>query len=167
MSQTSPAGSADPAGTPLPTTPLLTDEPEPEPERVDVSAADAATVVTEMARRFQSGDVEGAFTLMYPEIRVQQPESLPHGGWHEGPAGMAAMNAEAGRHWDRTITNPLVFGDATRAVQLTTQTWTAKATGRSATVDVIEVFTVLGGTIREIRVFQQDTHLLLSLLTAQ
>jgi hypothetical protein len=138
--------------------------PSVQPERLDVSEAAAATVVTEMGRRFQSGDVQGASALMYPEIRVNQPESLPPGGWHEGPAGMAAMNAVASRHWDRAIVNPLVFGDATRAVQLTTQTWTAKETGRSATVDVVEVFTVVGGTIREIRVFQQDTYLLLSLL---
>jgi hypothetical protein len=51
-----------------------------------------------------------------------------------------------------------------RAVQLTTQTWTAKAGGRSTTVDVVELFTVADGLVREIRVFQQDTHLLLATL---
>jgi hypothetical protein len=49
-------------------------------------------------------------------------------------------------------------------VQLTTQTWTSKATGRAATVDVAEFFAVSEGTIREIRVFQQDTALLLATL---
>jgi ketosteroid isomerase-like protein len=125
---------------------------------------EAVAVINEMARRFQSGDVAGAFGLMHPEIRVQQPESLPHGGWHTGQAGMAAMNAEAGQHWDRAIVSPLVFGQGGKAVQVTTQTWTAKTTGRSATVDVVELFTVADGTIREIRVFQQDVHLLLSTL---
>jgi uncharacterized protein len=51
-----------------------------------------------------------------------------------------------------------------RAVQVTTQTWTAKSTGRSATVDVAELFVVTDGLISEIRVFQQDTHALLATL---
>ncbi|MBL7496799.1 nuclear transport factor 2 family protein [Frankia sp. CNm7] len=131
------------------------------------AASDAVAVVNEMARRFQSGDHEGARALMHPDIRVQQPASLPHGGWHTGAAGLAAMNVEAARHWDRAITNPVVFGEGARAVQITTQVWTAKATGRSASVDVIEAFAVADGQIVEIRVFQQDTHLLLGLLAAE
>jgi ketosteroid isomerase-like protein len=128
---------------------------------------DALGVVTEMARRFQSGDVDGARALMHPEIRVQQPSSLPHGGWHVGQAGMAAMNSEAGRHWSRAITNPRLVGTGATAVQVTTQIWTSVATGRAATVDVVELFTVEDGAIVEIRVFQQDTHLLLSLLGSE
>jgi hypothetical protein len=49
-------------------------------------------------------------------------------------------------------------------VQVTTQTWTARATGRSATVDVVELFSFRDGLVSEIRVFQQDTHLLLATL---
>jgi len=49
-------------------------------------------------------------------------------------------------------------------VQVTTQTWTARASGRSATVDVVELFSISGGLVSEIRVFQQDTHLLLETL---
>jgi hypothetical protein len=47
---------------------------------------------------------------------------------------------------------------------VTTQTWTAKATGRSATVDVVELFEIADGRVRQIRVFQQDTHALLATL---
>ena len=56
---------------------------------------------------------------------------------------------------------------AASAVQVTTQTWTAKQTGRSATVDVVELFSVADGLISEIRVFQQDTHLLLNTLRTE
>ena len=49
-------------------------------------------------------------------------------------------------------------------MQVTTQTWTARASGRSATVDVVELFSISGGLVSEIRVFQQDTHLLLETL---
>jgi hypothetical protein len=50
-------------------------------------------------------------------------------------------------------------------VQITTQTWLSTQTGRSATVDVVELFSFADGLIREIRVFQQDTHLLLGTLS--
>jgi len=69
-----------------------------------------------------------------------------------------------GRHWTRTISAPRVLGCGDTVVQVTTQTWTAKATGRAATVDVVELFSFRDGTVSQIRVFQQDTHLLLGTL---
>ena len=121
-------------------------------------------LVEEMGRRFAAGDVDGAFALLHDDFRIQQPGSLPHGGWHEGRDGMVAMGAEFARHWDRTISPPTVDAWGDGVVQLTTQTWTGKATGRSATVDVVELLRVADGRIAEIRVFQQDTHLLLATL---
>lgn len=125
---------------------------------------EAKEIVEELSGRFQSGDREGAFALYHPDLRIQQPDSLPHGGWYDGVAGLARMAEEFGRHWDRTIDDPRILGCGPSAVQITTQTWTAKATGRSATVDVVELFSLRDGLISEIRVFQQDTHLLLSTL---
>ncbi|SEG83870.1 SnoaL-like domain-containing protein [Thermomonospora echinospora] len=130
----------------------------------DTAAPDAAALVREMGRRFLAGDVDGAFALLHPDFRIQQPASLPHGGWHHGRAGMARMGEAFARHWDRTIDEPRVLACGERAVQITTQTWTAKATGRSATVEVVELFSAAGGLIGEIRVFQQDTHALLATL---
>jgi uncharacterized protein len=121
-------------------------------------------VVEELARRFSLGDREGAMRLVHPEIRIQQPASLPHGGWHRGHRGMAEMGAEFARYWERTIENPRILACGPTVVQITTQTWTAKDTGRSATVDVVELLQVTGGLVAEIRVFQQDTHLLLATL---
>jgi uncharacterized protein len=121
-------------------------------------------VVTELARRFAAGDGAGALALFHPDIRIEQPASLPHGGWYHGHDGVAAMGAAFGKHWTRTITDPRIFGGDGRVVQLTTQTWTAKATGRPATVDVVELFSFTDGLVAEIRVFQQDTHLLIGTL---
>jgi ketosteroid isomerase-like protein len=121
-------------------------------------------LVNEMARRFQAGDREGAFELLHPDFRLQQPASLPHGGWHRGRDGMVEMGTTFAQYWDRTITDPRVLGCGDSVVQITTQTWTAKETGRSATVDVVELFSFADGLISEIRVFQQDTHLLLGTL---
>jgi ketosteroid isomerase-like protein len=121
-------------------------------------------VVTELARRFQAGDARGALRLFHPEIRVEQPASLPHGGWHTGLDGVAAMGAIFGRYWERSIANPRILGCGESVVQVTMQTWTARGSGRSATVDVVELFSFADGLVAEIRVFQQDTHLLLGTL---
>jgi len=121
-------------------------------------------IVSELARRFAAGDGEGAAALFHPQVRIQQPGSLPHGGWHEGMAGMAQMGATFGRYWTRTITDPRISGDDDTVTQVTTQTWTATQTGRSATVDVVELFRFRDGLVAEIRVFQQDTALLLATL---
>jgi len=76
------------------------------------------------------------------------------------------MGSEFARHWTRTIADPRILGCGDTVVQVTTQTWTALATGRSATVDVVELFSFSDGKVSQIRVFQQDTHLLLGTLAA-
>jgi hypothetical protein len=120
-----------------------------------------------MGSRFLRGDRDGAFALLHPGFRIEQPASLPHGGWHHGREGMERMGATFARYWNRTISEPRLLGCGDSAVQVTTQTWTAKKTGRSATVDVVELFSVVDELITEIRVFQQDTHLLLGTLDDQ
>ena len=122
-------------------------------------------IVAELARRFRAGDAEGALRLFHPDIRIEQPASLPHGGWHNGHEGVTAMGAVFASLWKRSIDNPRILDCGESAVQLTTQTWTAKVSGRSATVDVVELFSFSAGLVSEIRVFQQDTHMLLDTLT--
>jgi ketosteroid isomerase-like protein len=129
-----------------------------------VPATDGLAIVTELARRFAAGDGAGTAALFHPGIRIQQPETLPHGGWHEGQAGLAEMGARFGQHWTRTISDPRITGSSDLVVQVTTQTWTVKATGRSATVDVVELFAFRDGLVSEIRVFPQDTHQLMGTL---
>jgi uncharacterized protein len=126
--------------------------------------SDHVELVQELGRRFRAGNQVGAFELLHPDLRIQQPASLPHGGWHSGHEGMLEMSGSFGRYWTRTIADPVVFGCEEVVVQITTQTWTSTDTGRSATVDVVELFSFTGGRISEIRVFQQDTHLLLETL---
>lgn len=121
-------------------------------------------LVEELSRRFLAGDRDGALALFHPDLRIEQPASLPHGGTHHGVDGMGAMGAAFAEHWDRTISEPRISGCGDTVLQVTTQTWTAKTTGRSAIVDVVELFRFADGRIAEIRVFQQDTALLLATL---
>lgn len=122
-------------------------------------------VVEELARRFQAGDYERAFELYHPEVLIEQPASLPHGGIHRGVAGVRAMGALFARFWDRAISEPKRYAcDNGGVVQISTQVWTGKTTGRRAEVDVVELISVEAGRVTEIRVFQQDTQRLLATL---
>jgi uncharacterized protein len=122
-------------------------------------------VVEELARRFRAGRFDEAFQLYHPRVRIEQPTSLPHGGVHEGHAGVRAMGATFAKFWTRTISEPnrCACSDG-RVLQITQQTWTALETGKSASVDVVELIAFADGLISEIRVFQQDTKRLLDTL---
>ena len=122
-------------------------------------------IVEELARRFRAGELDAAFELYHPQIRIEQPASLPHGGVHTGHAAVREMGARFAKHWTRTISEPYRTSCADGCVlQITQQTWTAITTSKSATVDVIELITFEENTINAIRVFQQDTHLLMATL---
>jgi ketosteroid isomerase-like protein len=122
-------------------------------------------IVSELARLFAAGDFDAAFQLYDPDVRIEQPESLPHGGAHQGHDGVRAMGATFARYWTRTISPPARTACADgRVLQLTTQTFTAKSTGRSATMDVVEIFSFRGNKVAAIRVFQHDTQRLLATL---
>ena len=126
--------------------------------------ASGIDVVRELVRRFGEGDVEGALELYHPDVRIELPYSLPHGGVYNGREGVGPMAAAFAEHWSRTIEGHRLLGCGDEVVQITTQTWTAHSTGESATVDVVELFTITDGMVAEIRVFQQDTHRLLGTL---
>jgi hypothetical protein len=127
-------------------------------------AVTAAEVVALLGERFRAGDVDGAKALLSSDLRIEQPASLPHGGVHHGRDAMDTMGARFAEHWERQIGPADLRPWGAGAVQVTTQTWTSKATGRSATVDVVELFQVDDDLITEIRVFQQDTAALLATL---
>src|SRR5262245_43509519 len=98
------------------------------------------TIVEELARRFRAGDLDSAFALYHPHVRIEQPASLPHGGLHEGHDGIRAMGALFAQYWTRTISVPQRTAcEDGRVVQITRQTWMAKATGQSASMDVVEL----------------------------
>ena len=121
-------------------------------------------VFAELQRAFGAGDPEAIAAVLHPDFEIEQPSSFPHGGRFRGLEGMGEMSRRFAEHWDRVIESPVVRDAGDVVVQVTTQTWTSKATGRSATCDVVELITVTDERIREIRVFQQDTHRLLQTL---
>ncbi len=93
-------------------------------ELLGLSAVNATALVTELARRFRSGDRDGPRAapseLPNRATGVAAPRRLVR-----GREGMERMGQEFAPHWDRTIDEPRIFGGGGPVVQLTTQTWTA------------------------------------------
>src|SRR5437016_14491370 len=107
----------------------------------NLSQADRnAGLVRELTRRFSAG--EPIDPVLHPDFRLQQPASLPHGGWHDGITGMMEMATQFAEHWSRTIADIRVYGSDEVVTQLSAQTWTANTTGRTVTVDVLELFQI-------------------------
>ncbi len=128
-------------------------------------SASAAGVFARLQEAFAASDPDAIGAVLHPDFEIEQPSSFPHGGRFRGLDGMGEMSAVFAEHWIREIADPVVREtDDGLVVQVTTQTWTAKSTGRSATVDVVELITIADDRVREIRVFQQDTAALLATL---
>lgn len=70
----------------------------------------------------------GAFGLFHPDIRIEQPASLPHGGRHQGHEGVTAMGAAFGRVWSRSISGTRILGCGESVVQVTTAPGSSAAT---------------------------------------
>lgn len=118
----------------------------------------------ELQQAFAVDDGQALAELLHPDFEIEQPASFPHGGRRRGIEGVAEMRRIFAEHWDRTIDHVIVRDAGDIVLQVTTQTWRAKATGRSATVDVVELVSFADERVREIRVFQQDSHALLATL---
>ena len=124
-------------------------------------------LLEELSRRFRAGEMGAAFELYHPRVRIEQPASLPHGGVHEGHAAVRDMGSIFAMYWTRTISEPYRTSCSDgRVLQITQQTWTARSTGKSASMDVLELIAFAEDLIAEIRVFQQDTQRLLDTLSA-
>ena len=86
----------------------------------DATAHEGLALVEEMGRRFAAGDRDGALALLHDDFRIEQPASLPHGGWHTGRDGMVAMGTTFAERWDRTISAPTLDAWGDGVVQVST-----------------------------------------------
>jgi ketosteroid isomerase-like protein len=103
--------------------------------------------------------------LFDDDLVLIEPASLPHGGRHEGIGAFRNVQSAMRELWDQTIEGAEYWlcGDDRAALRIVIR-WTARATGRSVTMPMIDLFRFRDGKVVEIEVFLQDTHLLLATL---
>ena len=119
--------------------------------------------VRRLNERSLAGDVDGAYAEFHPTVQLVQPESLPHGGVHHGHDGVRRAGELAAAHWERRVEDITRIGCGDHVLLVERQTWTARDTGRSVTLPMIELFSFTDGKISRIEVYV-DTHVVLETL---
>ncbi len=111
------------------------------------------------------GTAEQWVELFDDDVVLVEPESLPHGGRHVGVDAFRSVQAGMRERWEQRIEAAEYWQCAEDRVTLRIViTWTARATGRSVVLPMIDLLRFRGGRIVEIEAFVQDTKVLLDTL---
>lgn len=94
-----------------------------------------------------------------------EPDSLPHGGRHEGLAGFRAAQAGMRELWEQRIEGTEYWPcGADRVALRIVIRWTARATGRSVVLPMIDLMQFRDGKVVYVEAYVQDTKALLDTL---
>lgn len=100
-----------------------------------------------------------------PDVTIIEAGSLPHGGRHVGIVAYRELQARMGERWRQRIESAEYWQCAEDRVALRIVfTWTARATGRSVTLPMIDMIRFREGRIVEVEAFIHDTAALLATL---
>ncbi|MDT3443259.1 MULTISPECIES: nuclear transport factor 2 family protein [unclassified Pseudofrankia] len=104
-------------------------------------------------------------TLFADDIVLVEPASLPHGGVHEGLDAFRAVQTGMREHWEQRIEGTEYWrcAEDLYALRIVIR-WTARATGRSVVLPMIDLIRIRGGQIVEVEAFVHDTKALLGTL---
>lgn len=98
-------------------------------------------------------------------IVLIEPESLPHGGRHHGIDAFELVQAGMGALWEQRIEGAEYWQCAQDRVTLRIVIrWTARTTGRSVVLPMIDLIRFRAGKIVEVEAFVHDTKALLDTL---
>jgi ketosteroid isomerase-like protein len=109
--------------------------------------------------------IERQLEVFDEDITVIEPASLPHGGTHHGLDEYRSLQDQMRRLWDQRIESAEYWQCADDRVALRIViTWTARATGRSVALPMIDMLRFRDGKVIEVEAFVQDTKALLDTL---
>jgi ketosteroid isomerase-like protein len=100
-----------------------------------------------------------------PEVTIVEPLSLPHGGRHRGVEAYRSLQEHMRALWEQRIESAEYWPCAPDRVALRIVIrWTARATGRSVVLPMIDMIKFRDGKIIEVEAFVQDTQGLIETL---
>jgi ketosteroid isomerase-like protein len=111
------------------------------------------------------GTTERQVDVFDDDVTVIEPLSLPHGGRHRGLDEYRSLQNQMRHLWDQRIeaAEYWLCGDDRVALRIVIR-WSARATGRSVVLPMMDMIKFRGGKIVEVEVFLQDTKALLDTL---
>jgi ketosteroid isomerase-like protein len=112
-----------------------------------------------------AGVTEQQLDLFAEHIAVLEPGSLPHGGRHEGLNEYQALQEKMRALWEQNIESAEYWQCADDLVALRIVIrWTARQTGRSVVMPMLDMLRFEDGKIVEVEPFLYDTKALLDTL---
>ncbi|MFX4294039.1 nuclear transport factor 2 family protein [Streptomyces bohaiensis] len=118
-----------------------------------------AQVVRGLYDALVTGDVPGVLAKLAPDVIVDEPAQLPYGGVHQGrevfvQSILGAMMGYA----EVAITDAEVFEGPTGVVGTLAGTLTARTTGETFPLTMVEIHQVEDGTVQKIDVYTKNPH---------
>jgi len=109
--------------------------------------------------------IERQLDIFADDVTVIEPLSLPHGGRHQGIDAYRTLQKEMQLRWEQRIEGAEYWacGDDRVALRIVIR-WSARATGRSVVLPMIDLIKFRDGKIVEVEAFLQDTKALLDTL---
>jgi ketosteroid isomerase-like protein len=121
-----------------------------------MSNHDDVAVVRAFTDAMRAGDIHTCLTMIDPDLVFSEAESLPFGGDYHGKDGFLQLLRNVSRHLKVELATPeITGGDGLVAVRVH-GTMTARATGRSMQMDVVDLYRLSAGKVTRVDVFYKE-----------
>jgi ketosteroid isomerase-like protein len=112
--------------------------------------------------------LDDARGLLHDEFIVHEAGGVPYSGEYRGPQGFFELLAKMSEAMELTLGQSVQFLLADNTVAVRSRlTFTARASGKSVEMSLVEVYTVRDGLIVELDVYYKDPSAVAALLAVQ
>lgn len=121
-------------------------------------ATNDVDVVHRFTNALRSNDISGCLQLLHPENVIAEADGLPYGGSYHGHEGFIRLIKDVNRLFELSI-DELRVRDAGESIMVElTVTLTSRATGRTLTLPVIDLYRVRDGKVANVDVYYKDSR---------
>lgn len=119
---------------------------------------DARRTVEGFLGALRAGDIDGACSRFHRDVVIREADGLPFGGTRTGPYAFRELVRQIGAAYRLELGDAEVVAEGSRVAVAFPITLTSRATGRSASMGVVDLYTVEHGLITLLDVYYQDTR---------
>jgi ketosteroid isomerase-like protein len=128
-----------------------------------MSSEDTA-VVDKFLAALSTGDIDTVFNSLAPDGVVDEGHGLPFSGRFVGQDGAQQILAKVSSHLGMVVDSYQVYDSGPIQTATLVITYTSNTSGKSATVTVAELYTVVDGKITYIDVYYKDPAAVMALV---
>jgi ketosteroid isomerase-like protein len=103
------------------------------------------------------GDADRAFKLLHPDVVVHEADALPYSGTYHGVEGFGQMMEQLFGTFDLQINKYEVLDAGDSVIARMEISLTARSSGRSIDMPIVELYRFTDGLISEVDIFYKDT----------